>query len=279
MTVSPFQVVVTSMSVVIVTSLVLIIYKRIPPPSEVKQYIWFLPSGISIAFLNASNVFAVTYMGLADVVTILQLSVIFVGFFSWIILKEPPRVIDFIFAAIAIVNVVFATRPSFIFGQSNGDNHTNYDSLRGVTFALLSAPLIAIANVVVRKQSKLDIQPYISSFANALQSTLINLIVCIATQNWACPSRIDLLTLFAAGLSYTIVQISLYMAFSLESATVVSIILTVQIVIAFLWQFIFYRLVPIWTSALGGALVMVACIGSMVKRNKPIQNTQGTREL
>ena len=243
------------------------IAEKMPPPRHLEQYLWMLPSGFALTALNCLYVYSYKYMLFSDTVSIAQLSLIFTGIISWFILKEPFRILDLFLACLALVGVAIIARPSFIFGTEENIEGTN--TFLGTIFALGAAISGALTFVVIRKQSILGVHPYQSSFGNAIVIEITTIIICAVTGSWKCPSRKEWLCSQGAGLSYLVAQITLYMGLSRETATVVSIILSLQIVFAFILQFMFYNVVPFWTSVVGGVFMIIACIGSVIKKPQP----------
>ncbi|PIK56234.1 putative solute carrier family 35 member G1-like [Apostichopus japonicus] len=188
------------------------------------------------------------------------------GVLSWIILKEPFRILDLLLAILAMTGVVLIARPSFIFGTE--DNIESNNAILGTVFALGVAVCGALAFVIVRKQSTIGIHPYQSSFANAVVMEILSIILCTTTSQWSCPSKREWWLSQGAGLSYFIGQITLYLGLAREKAAIVSIVFSLQIVFAFMLQILVFQMMPLWTSLIGGLLVLIACVGTVMNRQK-----------
>ncbi|XP_071842010.1 solute carrier family 35 member G1-like [Apostichopus japonicus] len=265
-TVNPFQLTSMKVPVLVVGTSSLMIAKHMHPPRHLEQYLWLLPSGITLTGLNLFLAFSYKYMAFSDTVSISQLSLILTGVLSWIILKEPFRILDLLLAILAMTGVVLIARPSFIFGTE--DNIESNNAILGTVFALGVAVCGALAFVIVRKQSTIGIHPYQSSFANAVVMEILSIILCTTTSQWSCPSKREWWLSQGAGLSYFIGQITLYLGLAREKAAIVSIVFSFQIVFAFILQILVFQMMPLWTSLIGGLLVLIACVGTVMNRQK-----------
>lgn len=277
-TMSPYQISAMIVPMTLIGSSTLVLCRGIPLPKEVKLCLWLLPSGITLSALFCFHAFSYKYISLADATTISSVSLIFVGIFSWIILREPLRLIDFLFAFIALAGVVFIARPSFLF-RSDEDEFEKETSLLGILFALGAAVTAAATVVFVRKQATLGIHSLVTSASNCIHVEVINLIICTAAGQWQLPTKNEWLFSLGAGCSYFVAQVSMYLSLKTESATVIVVIGTLSIILAFVWQFLFFHVTPLVTSYVGGALVIFACIGIVLKKEQIERKTQVVNEL
>ncbi|KAJ8050953.1 hypothetical protein HOLleu_04343 [Holothuria leucospilota] len=95
-------------------------------------------------------------------------------------------------------------------------------------------------------------------------SGFVSMILC----RWRCPAMRDWLYVLLAGVTYAVSYFSVFYALKVETATRVTVLITSEIVWAFLWQVIFIRMPPFWTSYIVAILILTACIGITLK-NKP----------
>ncbi|PIK36219.1 putative solute carrier family 35 member G1-like [Apostichopus japonicus] len=128
-TIQPFQAILMFMPVMTFGSIFLGICQRISIPEKYQCYIWLTLSGSCLSLNTVFFVVSITYIDVADATTILYTSLIFVGIFSWIFLREPLRPFDFLFALLAFVGVTFVARPSFIFGSDGLEATSNSNPL------------------------------------------------------------------------------------------------------------------------------------------------------
>ncbi|XP_071844037.1 solute carrier family 35 member G1-like [Apostichopus japonicus] len=266
-TVDPFQAVVMVMPMMFIVSFSVLAIKRIPPPKTVRQYVWLFLGGCAVSSYLSTFSFSLSYLEVADSVTILYASLIFVGVVSWIILKEKLLIIDFIFALISFAGVIFISRPHFIFGNKKDDTTEDQTKLLiGVGFALAAAFSVSMSFTIFRKHSQLGIQTFMSVFCSAVVGTITNALICTALGRWQSPSLQEWLLATAAGFCYISAQGSLFISLSMETATFVNIVMTIEIVFAFIWQFWFLSVSPSWTSYVGATLVIIACVGITIKK-------------
>ncbi|KAJ8034741.1 Solute carrier family 35 member G1 [Holothuria leucospilota] len=268
-TVDPFQTIVMIMPFLIVGPLVYLIYKRISLPRDYVLHLWLLLGGVSLSSYLTLYTLSLSKMDVADVVTIEFTSLVFVGFLSWVILKETPSVFYVGFSVISFLGVVFISRPPFLFGSQISNNDFR-DLLIGSAFALGAAFSVALLYNVVRKQTKLGIHTAVSIFSNAVIVVITNVVVCTVTKNWRRPSTLECLYAAGAGLSYFFAKVALYLALKCETATFVNITLTLEILLTFLFQFAFLQIQPFWTSYVGAILVIAACIGMTLTAKRQI---------
>lgn len=243
-----------------------------PIQREWTHIIWLLASGSTVFGVTLCYMLALENMMLGDVISIFQLSIIFVGVISWVVLKEPLRKTFFFFGVLALCGVILISRPSFIFGyevEVDGINNSV-----GTVFALSAAIFAALTFVIVRKQATLEIHAYQTSVANFVLSEVSYVVCCFATGQWKSLGLEDWLLTQGIGLVYFIAQISTYLALAKENATFVNIVLSFQLVFAFILQLILYHESPPWTSALGAVLVISACIGTLVIKPSNNQNCE-----
>lgn len=266
-TMHPFQIAVMIMPMLILGPLLYLTYKRIPVPKGCILYRWLLLSGIGLSAYLSLFTLSISKMNVADAVTIAYTSIVFVGILSWIFLKETPTLYYVMFSLLSFLGVVFIARPPFIFGNELGKSKA-FDLLMGTGFALGAALSIGVVLTAVRKQTKLSIHTTISMLCNALMVVLTNVIFCTATRSWNAPSTSDFLCATGAGSSYFFGQLTLYLALKFETATFVNIVIIIEIVFTFLWQFSFLHIHPVWTSYVGASFVVAACIGMTLKEKR-----------
>ncbi|KAJ8050959.1 Solute carrier family 35 member G1 [Holothuria leucospilota] len=266
-TLDSFQVVFMHVPILMICCTVLVIYKGVRPSRDYKHYLWLLGSGTCQAGNTCFLALAVTYMAVGDTVTIMYTALIQVGFYSWLILKEPVRLFDSVFAILAFGGVIFIARPPFIFRIGGGT--PSYDiPLPGVIIALAGSCTIAFFVVFNRKLSKLGVNSFFCLFFNATSVVLLSGAMSFILNRWRCPTMQEWLYALLAGVCYVFAHITLFYALKFEIATLVTVVSTTEIVYAYLWQLIFLRMPPVWTSYVGAILIFVAGIGITMK-NKP----------
>ncbi|XP_071843989.1 solute carrier family 35 member G1-like isoform X1 [Apostichopus japonicus] len=268
-TLSAFQTIVLAMPVVLIGTSLGIIITKASRPKRIPHYLWLLLGGISLSLALTTFTQSFTYLDMADAMAITHTSLIFVVALSWIILKEPPRLFDPIFSFIAFVGVVFIARPQVLFGQPQQDNETNSAKYYiGIVLALGTAVAFAMVTICFRKQNQLGINNFLSIFTCALCMIVINTVICSAANQWTLPGIYGWMYASAAGLCFFLGHLCLILSLNLVTATVVNIVLTFQVVFAFLWQFLFLGVSPLWTSYIGALLLIFANVGISLFKNK-----------
>ncbi|KAJ8051007.1 Solute carrier family 35 member G1 [Holothuria leucospilota] len=272
MTLDPFQVGFLQGPIFMICCLLLVLYAGVRPPGEYKHYLWLLGSGLSQAGNTCIIPLALSVLPVGDGVTISYTALIQVGFFSWIILKEPVRLFDLVFAFVAFLGVFFMARPLFIFG-SNGESSGNYVTFHGVLYAIAGSTTIALFTVFSRKISSLGINSYFCMLFNVTMAIVISGIVILSIKKWRWLTLNEWLFAVLLGAVYAGSYATIFYALKVETATLVTVINTSEIVLAFLWQVLLLHQPPFWTSCVGAILILAACIGiTLAKRQPPRSN-------
>ncbi|KAJ8035275.1 Solute carrier family 35 member G1 [Holothuria leucospilota] len=243
---------------------ILLLLKRIPLPKDWTHYPWLLLSGMCLSSNLLLISFALRCIEVGDAVTIVYTSLLQVGLFSRIILREPLKVFDFAFAAVGFIGVIFITRPRFIF-RIDDDAVGNDTRLVGVVCALCVSVTYALLLVVIRKQSMLGIHSFTGMCFNAAIVSLSSGAISVYLNGWHSPSISEWLIALGVGFTLYIAQLAMHYALRVECATLVNMICTTEILFAFVWQFLFLHVSPTWTSVVGAVFVMAACIGVSLK--------------
>lgn len=266
-TLDAFQVVFMHVPVLMVCSLVLMIYKGVRPPRDYKHYLLLLATGSFQAIAVCFIALSLKTLAVGDTVTITRTCVIQVSFLSWCFLKEPLRILDTLFALLAFGGVIFIARPPFIFRNVLG--LSSFDvTFHGIFFALAASFGIALYTVFSRKLFRLGVNSLFCLFFNVTATVILSGLFTLIFSRWRCPTMLEWLFSLLAGVTYALAIATMFYALKVETATLVSILSTLQIFFAFLWQVIFLHLPPFWTSYIGAFLIFVACIAITVM-NKP----------
>lgn len=267
-TVDPFQGVVMLMPVMLTGSYCSLVYKKIGPPKSVRQYAWMLSGSLPFSATLFFYSLSLLHMDVGDATTILYASLMFTGVLSWIILREPLRLIDFVNVSIAFAGVVFISRPPFIFGTAQEDVSRGRNILLGSCFSLSASFNVALCYTIVRKQATLGIHAFLSMFCTAIVVTLSNAIICTAVGGWQIPRLKEWAFATGAGFSYFGAQSILFISLSLKTSTYVNIVMTSEIVFTFLLQFMVLHLAPQWTSYIGSVLVVISFVGVALSKKR-----------
>ncbi|XP_071843737.1 solute carrier family 35 member G1-like [Apostichopus japonicus] len=260
-TLYPLQVIPISLIVTMIGSLFFVLQQQVSLPTSFTDYIWLSLSGVMLISNTFCFLSSVSFIDAGNAVAILYTSVMLAGFSSWLILKEPLKLREICFAFLALLGVVFVSRPSFVFGNDQMDTSDNENTLIGVGFALVAACSISFLLTFVRKQSQLGIHSLFTLFFNSMVAVSVSAVAVIASGKWRQPTFEEALLAILCSSLYFVGQCAIYLALREENVTFVTIILTQEIVFTFLMQFIFLHVAATWTSYVGAFLIITACIG------------------
>ncbi|KAM9837937.1 solute carrier family 35 member G1 [Aulostomus maculatus] len=210
--------------------------------------------------------YAVQQMPLADATVIMFSNPVFTSLLAWVFLKERCTIWDCVFTVFTLTGVILIARPPFLFGGDTRGIEGNYTNhIKGTIAAFAGAIAAAFTFVVLRKMGK-SVHYYLSVWYYAV----IGFIECIITVSvlgeWKIPfcgrDRWMLMLIAVLGIAG---QTFLTKALQIEKAGPVALMRTVDVVLAFIFQFIFLNRAPTWWS-LGGALCVVASTSGVAIR-------------
>ncbi|XP_076615282.1 solute carrier family 35 member G1 isoform X2 [Chaetodon auriga] len=210
--------------------------------------------------------YAVQQMPLADATVIMFSNPVFTSLLAWIFLKERCTIWDCVFTVFTLTGVILIARPPFIFGKRlhgiEGD-YTNH--IKGTIAAFAGAIGAACTFVVLRKIGK-SVHYYLSVWYYAVIGFMECIITVSVLGEWKIPfcgrDRWLLMLIAVLGIGG---QIFLTKALQIEKAGPVALMRTVDVVLAFIFQFIFFNRAPTWWS-LGGAVCVVASTSGVALR-------------
>uniref|UniRef100_A0A3Q3WLQ3 Solute carrier family 35 member G1 n=1 Tax=Mola mola TaxID=94237 RepID=A0A3Q3WLQ3_MOLML len=219
--------------------------------------------------------YAVQQMSLADATVIMFSNPVFTSLLAWIFLKERCTIWDCVFTVFTITGVILIARPPFIFGDYmygiEGD-YTNH--IKGTIAAFAGAVAAACTMVVLRKIGK-SAHYYLSVWYYAIIGFIECLITVSVLGEWKIPfcgrDRWMLMLIAVLGIAG---QTFLTKALQREKAGPVALMRTLDVVLAFIFQFIFFNLAPTWWSV-GGAMCIVVSTSGVALR-KWFSNTRKT---
>ncbi|XP_041714443.1 solute carrier family 35 member G1-like isoform X2 [Coregonus clupeaformis] len=211
--------------------------------------------------------YAVQQMPLADATVIMFSNPVFTALLAWIFLKEKCTIWDCIFTVFTLAGVIMIARPPFIFGARiegiEGD-YTNH--LKGTIAAFGGAIGAACTFVILRKMGK-SVHYYMSVWYYAV----IGLIECVITLfilgEWTIPfcgrDRWILMLIAILGIAG---QTFLTKALQIEKAGPVALTRTIDVVLAFIFQFFFFNRKPTMWSLGGACCVVVSTCGVALRK-------------
>lgn len=127
----------------------------------------------------------------------------------------------------------------------------------GVTMALVSAVLSALAYVTVRQLAKTE-NPLVIVFYFPLVAT--PLAIPWALYDFVWPSAVDWLALIGIGITTQVGQVFMTRALAIEQASRATAMGYIQIVFAVIWQLVVFGQLPALGTVLGAALVIAGTL-------------------
>ncbi|KAM9424278.1 solute carrier family 35 member G1 [Pholidichthys leucotaenia] len=210
--------------------------------------------------------YAVQQMPLADATVIMFSNPVFTSLLAWVFLKEKCTIWDCVFTVFTLTGVILIARPPFLFGENTRGIEGNYiNHIKGTIAAFAGAVGAACTYVVLRKMGK-SVHYYLSVWYYAVIGFIECIIVVSILGEWKIPfcgrDRWMLMLIAVLGI---VGQTFLTKALQIEKAGLVALVRTVDVVLAFIFQFIFFNHAPTWWS-LGGALCIVASTSGIALR-------------
>ncbi|XP_005928207.1 solute carrier family 35 member G1 [Haplochromis burtoni] len=210
--------------------------------------------------------YAVQLMPLADATVITFSNPVFTSLLAWIFLKEKCTIWDCVFTVFTLTGVILIARPPFLFGENVHGIEGDYTNHIKGTFAAFGGAIGAACTFVILRKLGKSVHYYVSVWYYAV----IGLIECIITVSvlgeWKIPfcgrDRWLLMLIAILGIAG---QTFLIKALQVEKAGPVALMKTVDVVLAFIYQFIFFSRAPTWWS-LGGALCIVVSTSGVAIR-------------
>ncbi|XP_046888273.1 solute carrier family 35 member G1 [Hypomesus transpacificus] len=210
--------------------------------------------------------YAVQQMPLADATVIMFSNPVFTSLLAWIFLKEKCTIWDCVFTVFTLAGVILIARPPFLFGARTEGIEGDYTNhLKGTIAAFGGAIAAAFVFVVLRKMGK-SVHYYLSVWYYAVMGFIECIIALSVMEEWTLPfcgrDRWILMLIAVLGIAG---QIFLTKALQIEKAGPVALMRTVDVVLAFSFQFLFFDRKPTWWS-LGGALCVVVSTSGVALR-------------
>ncbi|KAM3912888.1 solute carrier family 35 member G1 [Leptodactylus fuscus] len=209
--------------------------------------------------------YAVQAMPLADATVITFSSPAFTCMFACIFLKEKCTVWDIVFLLFTITGVVLIARPPFLFGSNNDILEEEYSNhMKGTIAAVASAVCASLTLVVLRKMGK-SVHYLLSIWYYAIIGLIECVIALFVIGAWSLPyCGIDRWLLVFIGILGLGGQSFLVKALQIEKAGPVSVMRTMDVVFAFIFQALFLHRTPTWLTICGALCVVSGTAGTAI---------------
>ena len=215
--------------------------------------------------------FALDKIPLADVLVITFTSPFFTSIFSLFILHERIHFLDLGSGIISLLGVVLVARPSFLLGIASEGKTTLFVKssapkerreivyLLGVFYALVGGIYLAFNFVLTRKNSKYCSQFLSIFYPSVLGVLLTPLLMYFRDENFVVPfSVFPNIVLVSVGVASSVALFSLALALKMENATIVNLIRNLDVIYAFLFQYLAIIIQPnIWSISGGSIIIFV----------------------
>ncbi|KAL7857545.1 hypothetical protein SRHO_G00164440 [Serrasalmus rhombeus] len=210
--------------------------------------------------------YAVFQMPLADATVIMFSNPVFTALLAWVFLKERCTIWDVIFTVFTLTGVILIARPPFMFGRELSGIEGEYTNhIKGTVAAFSGAIGAACTMVILRKMGK-NVHYCLSVWYYATLGLIECVVALFVMDEWTMPScGWDRWTLISIGLLGIVGQIFLTKALQIEKAGPVALMRTMDVVLAFVLQFLFLNRKPTWWSV-GGALCVISSTSGVALR-------------
>ena len=232
-----------------------------------------LARGFTGSIALVLNFFSIQLISYGDSTVIRNISPVITAIFARIFLKEILNVSHFISLIISFAGIVFVARPPFIFGKLLDSSGVKIDKsfILGVNLAVISTLAIGSAFIFIKKLTNKKVHFsiiifYLSSIGCILcfVTSIILFSLGITHKKWEQEKQYlyrDMGLALIAGLLNFLGHICFTLAFVRENANTISIMRTLDILMAFLLEFLVLGIVPDYFSFVGAALVITSvCI-------------------
>ncbi|KAH9421937.1 hypothetical protein DERP_002227 [Dermatophagoides pteronyssinus] len=207
---------------------------------------------------------------LADASTIQFSAPVLVFVLAYFILGEPMTCCHILIGFVALIGVVFVSKPKFIlqFFDPSILEKVNY---QGILLAIVAAISTAFSMIMLRKLKQTPVHIVVLWFSTVTIVSAFSTLPFIS--EFILPQDLrSWLWLLAIGFCGIGDQLFMTLAFKYESAGIVSVSRTMTIVLAFIWDTVILDVIVHWTSILGSILVIFSVIMLAIIRSVDDQN-------
>ncbi|XP_078495517.1 solute carrier family 35 member G1-like [Ciona intestinalis] len=209
---------------------------------------------------------AMDYLYVSDLIALGNAHAVPTLLLSYIILKEKSGVLEVLVAFVSLGGVVLIARPAFLFGGTAASNTRSQDRMLGVIIAMLATLCFSGTLVLSRKIKSVSASSVLT--CAALQGAVICYIyIKLTAGKFSMPCFYDFIfAMLAAVASYTC-RILMFASLHFELPSIVSVILSGQVLTGFIYDTMLLNTVPYATSYIGGVLIMLGTAGSIMAKS------------
>ncbi|MBX3234054.1 MAG: DMT family transporter [Labilithrix sp.] len=171
----------------------------------------------TVSMLSTFYAISSKTMSLGNVVTLLNLSPVFLALLAPIVLREPTRPIVALAIAVALAGVVLVVRPSFVFGATTAAlTSPTGPSATVTTLAACGAALSSsIAMMMLRRVGQTESPEAIAFHFSVFAAVVLTLLSLFDPK---LPSLRDAVCMLLAGICAGVAQLAMTRAYALENA-------------------------------------------------------------
>jgi drug/metabolite transporter (DMT)-like permease len=203
-------------------------------------------------FLSLScTYYSVTHLPLAEATVIQYMNPLLVSVLAAALLRERPRLGEWVAIAVSLVGVLLIARPAFIFG--------GISPLNGgfVAVALVGSVFSSIAYVTVR-QLRHEHDALVVVFYFPLVT--VPLALPFAIPGWVNPTLTEWLYLACVGVTTQIAQVYLTRGLQLEEVARATTVGYLQIIFAAIWGIVVFNQAPHAWSIAGAVIIAISTL-------------------
>ncbi|UYV61340.1 hypothetical protein LAZ67_1004471 [Cordylochernes scorpioides] len=260
---------------ILILSAPLVIYNKQHPLGPRKLRPLLILRGMIGATSLFLRFYALHYLPIADASVIIFSVPVLVSILACIFLNEPCGLFETLTVVLTLVGISLIMKLPLIIRNSMAFYNVNH--IRGVLAAGLSTLFGACVYIVVRKVKSVHHSVIMLNFGwvAIIQTSLITL----AIGTFSLPRcGLEKVLILLLGIFSFLGQMFLTLALTSEQAGPVSIVrAATDIVLAFLWQIIFFNDIPDWYS-IGGAILVSGCVVDGTYRKPIKQETNEEKE-
>jgi drug/metabolite transporter (DMT)-like permease len=226
--------------------------------------------GLAGSIALTLNFFSIQLIRYGDSTVIRNTSPVITAIFARIFLKEFLNLSHFLSLIISFSGILFVARPPFIFGRLMNSSSVQIDDafILGVSLTILSTLAIGSAFIFIKKLTNKEVHFsviifYLSAIGCilCLLTSLVLFFAGVSHKQWDSEKEFiyrDIGLGVVAGFVNFLGHICFTLALIRENANTISIMRTMDIVMAFLLEYLVLGIIPDLFSFIGASLVIVS---------------------